>query len=180
MDFISSVFNGRLVTQLRGCLDEYDHVYLLLEGVWDRNEDGKIVVYRKTRKGIYVPNVYSPSITYEHVQGSIKTFLNYVDIIFTPNLEASAYTILNLAKGIKPDNMMTKVVKRKRTAMWTRDNRVVGLISVVSRMPEKLAKKLVDKFGSIGAIANATPEQLKEVEGVKDGIANNIHKTFWE
>ena len=180
MDFVGSVFSGRLVTQLRGCSDEYDKVYLLLEGVWDRNDDGKIVIYRKTYKGIYVPNVYSPSVTYEQVQGSIKTFLRYVDIVYSPNAEASAYIILNMSKGVKPDNLMTKVVRGKRLPVWTRDIRVVALINTVSRMPEKMAQDLIKKFGTIGAIAKATPKQLKEVRGVKDGTIRNIHKAFWE
>ena len=176
-DFVSSAFSGRLTEQLRGCLEEYSKVYLLIEDVWDRTADGKIEVYRKTQKGLYVPAFFSPSVKYETIIGAIKTCLKYVDIVWSPNMEASAYMILSLSKGVKDEDMFTRVNrKEKRLPVWTRDKQVIKLVNLVPRLPEQTAKALIKRFGSIGVIANLSEEELKQVPRIGDGIIRNIRR----
>lgn len=175
-DFVSSLISKRLTEQLRGCLEEFKRVFLAIEGIWDE-VDGKLVVYRKTEEGFYVPAYFSPNIKYEDVWSAIKTFLASVDIIFTPNRETTVQVVLNLSKGIKENNLLTRAVKRKKMPVWTRDRRVIKLMNLVDRLPEQEAKELINKFGSIKGIMAADDGELMLVEGIGKGLIRNIRSS---
>ena len=172
-DFVSSMFSGRLTKQLRGCIDEFKRVFLLVEGIWDC-EDNKLVVYRKSRKGVFVPAFYSPNLKYDDVWSAIKTVLAYVDVVFTPNMEATARVILNLSNGLKEKNLMTKAVKKKRIPIWTREIKVVKLMNLVDRLPESIAKDLIKEFGSIQGVLDASDDTLIKVEKMGKGLVKNL------
>ena len=179
-DLITSLYSGRLVEQLRGCLDEYQKVYLLIEGVWDLCKEERIMVYRKNPRG-YFPSTYSPAISFSQVQLLLKSLMQFVDILWSPNQETTAQIILAMSKSIKPETLMSKVVrKQKKMPMWCRDTRIIKLINLIDRMPEKTAKRLVDKFGCLGNIFNASEEELRQVSGVGKGLIANLKEVIWK
>lgn len=173
-DLISSLYSGRLVEQLRGCLDEYQKVYLLIEGVWDLHGEDRIMVYRRTSRG-YLPSTYSPAISFTQVQLLLKSLLQFIDIIPSANQETTAQIVLAMSKSVKPETLMSKVVrKQKRMPRWTRDVRVIKLVNLVDRLSEASAKKLIQQFGSIGKVLNANEEELKQISGMGKQLAKNI------
>jgi len=179
-DLIGSLYSGRLIEQLRGCLDEFQKVYLLVEGVWDLCGEDRIMIYRKTVKDYYIPSTYSPATSFSKLQALLKTLLQFVDIVWSPNQEVTANIILCMSKGVKPETLMDRAVrKQKRMPMWCRDGRVIRLVNIIDRMPERTAKALVAQFGSLGNIFNASEEELKQVSGVGKGLIGNIKEAIW-
>jgi len=49
-DLISSIASGRGKKQLRGCLDTYDRVFLLIEGILDPTPEGYLLANGRFRK----------------------------------------------------------------------------------------------------------------------------------
>ncbi|MCJ2532616.1 MAG: DEAD/DEAH box helicase family protein [Candidatus Thermoplasmatota archaeon] len=64
-----------------------------------------------------------------------------------------------------------------RTSQTTLDrpNRPIFLVQGLPNVSATLAQRLLDRFGSVDGIADATPDQLTEVEGVGRVIAEGIH-----
>ena len=51
-------------------------------------------------------------------------------------------------------------------------------MSSLPNVGEVLARNLIDHFGSIADIANASVEELREVEGVGEKKATQIYEAF--
>ena len=55
------------------------------------------------------------------------------------------------------------------------DGRQLFLVQGLPNVSATLAQRLLERFGSVKGIADASPEQLMEVEGVGRVIAQGIH-----
>jgi len=180
-DFITSKFSGRLVEQLEGCLKEYNKVSVILEGVWGSTQDGKLLIYKKTRSGAYYPDKFFTKIEHKDIIKAILSIRRYVDIIPTTCRESTARTILEMSLGIM-DADLSKPIKRRDFPIWTRDEQTIKLMNIVPRLPEKVARELIKRFGCIGKIAEiiiTDDSELLEANGVGKGTISNLKKAIW-
>lgn len=93
-DFIQSMRDRRLAGhQLKGLLESYDYVYLIVEGIWRVGENGEVQVWRRvSRKTKWLP-LYGgrrggkQSVTYKEMDGHLSSLSHCagLDYIRTPN-----------------------------------------------------------------------------------------------
>lgn len=147
-DFISSMINRRLIKQLQE-LQQYKNRLLIIEGLEEQelyNDD------------------YSEGINPNAIRGFLLSItLKYkTPIIFSKNYKDTATYISILSKKKKTDlplNITKKSLNKKEQLQF--------IIESFPGIGPKTAKKLLEKFGSIKNIINASEDELKDILGIK-------------
>ncbi len=156
-DFIKSVFDGRIFDQIRRLLDVYAKVVILIQG---SPEEVKIATDK-----------------WNSFYGTIARMIleDGVSIIYAQGIEDTAYIIHSLAQ--KSQSSIARgsypVIHRKPK---------LGSVSewqtyIVQSLPfigPKLARRLLEKFGNVVSIFNASALELSRVEGISEWKAQEI------
>jgi Fanconi anemia group M protein len=152
-DFLKSLMDGRLFSQLKLLKSAYINPILVLEG------DGLL-----GRRGV------SDQAIYGALASIISDFK--MPIIQTSNMKETANLLAVMAKremeegrlvGIRGDKVSMSLKERQQFI-------IEGLPGVSAT----LAQRLLDHFGSVEAIISANEKELCEVKGIGDTIAKNI------
>jgi len=162
-DYVSSLYNGQIDKQLKELKDNFDYPFLFIEyeGIRDMVE-----------KNLGV----NPGV----IVGSIASILarHRVSIVFVGDLYISMVckTIERFYDGKTPvKNVNYTPVRRKATAKEVK-------LDIISRIPKVGAakgNKLLEKFdNSIGKIAQASTEDLMEIDGIGNKLANRIKEVL--
>lgn len=156
-DFLSSMLNKRLVNQLEE-ISQYKKRLLIIEG-YDENE-----IYDDSAQGINA----------NAVRGFlISILLKYkVPIIFTKNALDTAKFISVISK--KSDKTLSLNAKKKS---FNKKEQMQYIIESFPGIGPKNSQKLLEKFGSVRNVMNASEEDLKQLIGKK---AENITKILEE
>ena len=156
-DFVDSIVDKRLFKQARNMMEEFKKPIMILEG----------------------DDFYSGFINPNAIRGSIASIaLDFgISIIPTRNSEDTAAMIKRIAareqKNERPDIQVR--TDKKPVNLWEQQ---LFIIESLPNIGPVSAKKLLEKFGTVNNIVNATVEQLKEVEGIGDKTAKNIRKVL--
>ena len=155
-DFISSMINKRLLTQLKE-LGQYKERLLIIEGI----DEQELYTDSEKKTGMH-PN---------SVRGFLLSILlKYkVPIIFTKNYLDTARFLSVLAKR-KPKELPLNVNKKS----LNKKERLQFILEGFPGIGPKTAKKLLKKFKTIKRIINATEEELREILGKKAEIISKI------
>lgn len=158
-DFISSIINKRIIRQLEE-LKQYDNRLLIIEGI-EKQE-----LYSDEKKeGLHA--------------NAIRGFLLSVvlksktPIIFTKNYEDTAKFISILAKKKEKEsslNVSKKTLNKKE--------RMQFILEGFPGIGPKTAKKLLEKFGTLKNIINASEEELKDIIGKKAEVFKLIEERY--
>lgn len=152
-DFISSMINRRLLTQLES-MKQYKNRILMIEGI-DEQE-----LYSEARhlEGGMHPN---------SVRGFlISISLKYrTPILFTKDAEDTAKFISVLAKR-KPRELSLNVSRKS----LNKKERMQFVLESFPGIGPKSARKLLEKFKSLRHVLNASKSELEEVIGKKAEI----------
>jgi Fanconi anemia group M protein len=152
-DFLESLMDGRLFSQLKLLKSAYINPILVLEG------DGLL-----GRRGV------SDQAIYGALASIISDFK--ISIILTKNMKETANLLAVMAKremdegrlvGIRGDKVSMSLKERQQFI-------IEGLPGVSAT----LAQRLLDHFGSVEAIISADEKELCKVKGIGDTIAKNI------
>lgn len=154
-DFISSMINKRLLNQLEE-LQQYEKKLLIIEGIDEQelyNDDN------------------SQGINSNAIRGFLLTILlrHNIPILFTKNYKDTARFLSLIAKKEKHE-MSTRAVKKSRN----KKEQMQYIIEGFPGIGPKLAKKLLEKLGSIKNIINTPEEELKKLIGKKAKIIKEI------
>ncbi|MFH1063485.1 MAG: DEAD/DEAH box helicase [Candidatus Woesearchaeota archaeon] len=158
-DFADSLVDGRLLDQMRKLKESYQRPLMIIEGDAD--------VY--SQRNIH-PNA---------VRGMLATItVSYgIPVIQTKNPKETAMLMAIIAK--REQDPESKEFNPHGS------NKPLGLKEqqeyIVSSLPgvgPTLAKPLLEKFGSINRVFNATPEELQEVAKIGEKRANEIQKVL--
>jgi len=154
-DFVSSIIDGRIFDQARNMRENFEHPLLLIEGYSNRE------------------------INDNALKGAIAALiLDYgVSILTSKNEYDSAKIIYWIAKKEQHESQNfvgIKVGKKPKTTQQLQEF-VVASIPGVSTV---LAKRLLEKFGSVENIFAASEEELQEVKGIGKKLAKGIKKLF--
>ncbi len=158
-DFISSMINQRLVSQLEG-LKQYESPLLVIEGIYEQE-------------------LYSDSHESGVHANSIRGFLlsimlkHKIPVLFTKNPEDTARFIFTILQKKEKENSLN--ISRKSLS---KNEQIQFIIEGFPGIGPKTAKKLLEKFKTIKNIANASQEQLNEVIGKKAEIFKLIEETY--
>ena len=154
-DFVDSIMDKRLFKQATELREEFKNPLIILEG----------------------DDFYNGFINPNAVRGSIASIaLDFgISIIPTRNAQDTAAMIKRIAireqTGEKP-HIQTRTDK-KPVNMWEQQLFIVESLPNIGPVN---AKKLLEHFGTVSKIINATENELMEVEGIGKKTAKNIRK----
>lgn len=154
-DFIDSIMDKRLFKQATELREEFKNPLIILEG----------------------DDFYNGFINPNAVRGSIASIaLDFgISIIPTRNAQDTAAMIKRIAireqTGDKP-HIQTRTDK-KPVNMWEQQLFIVESLPNIGPVN---AKKLLEHFGTVSKIINASENELMEVEGIGKKTAKNIRK----
>lgn len=144
-DFKSSIIDKRIITQLKE-LRQYKQCILLIEGIGrDMYEGG---IHENALRGFLL---------------SVALEFN-VPVIFTHDEKDSAKYISVLAKKEKGENSL-----RASKIFLTEKEQLQFILEGFPHVGPAKAKKLLEKFGSLRGVFNASEEDLGEILGNRAG-----------
>ncbi|WP_456455475.1 DEAD/DEAH box helicase [Methanopyrus sp.] len=150
-DFARSLLDGRLMDQAREMAREFDRAVIIVEG--------------NPRK----------EIEPESVDGALATLaVDFgISVLQSSGPEETAELLYRMARRFEERQR-----PRPRKRRSTEDLRV-EMLSCVPGVGPELARRLLDEFGSIGDVVNASPSELKRVKGIGERKAREIRRFFW-
>jgi ERCC4-type nuclease len=181
-DFIQSYYDARIHDQLAGCLNSYEHVHLLLEGVFATNGyDAGLTTYIK------LWNSFKPTTLplAGNIHGFTKQLLNvqeHVSIILSTSHETTAQVIAGLYKKYEISPLLECQPRTKKQvsekAMTLQEH---ALIASIPRLSRTAAHNLMEHFGTIHNICSALsldPKALLKIPAVGPGAVSMLEKVL--
>lgn len=152
-DFLKSLMDGRLFSQLKLLKSAYINPILVLEG------DGLL-----GKRGV------SDQAIYGALASIISDFK--IPIIQTSNMKETANLLAIMAKREREEGRLIGI-RGDKVSMSLKE-RQQFIIEGLPGVSATLAQRLLDHFGSVEAIISADEKKLCEVKGIGDTIAKNI------
>ena len=152
-DFISSVFDGRLFSQIESMKENYPHSYVLVSGSID---DIMVIADAAHRHTAIIGAICS-------------CFRRGCPIVFCGTMKDMADMLLCLGKKHTDGRVRSRIVQRKNI-----EDKRVQLLCSIGGVSTKTAVALLERFGSVIRILNASEEELKEIYNIGNGTARNI------
>ncbi|MBI2144563.1 hypothetical protein HYU17_05460 [Candidatus Woesearchaeota archaeon] len=159
-DFVNSIIDGRLLLQLKELKENFERPVLLIEG--------------SEEKDIYsIRNVHPNAI-----RGMLATIaVSYgIPIIYSKNPKDTAGLLVAIAKRERGAKHPQPSMHPQKPATLAQQQEYI--IASLPGIEAKLAKSLLQKFGSAAEIINATEEQLQKVELIGPKKAAEIRKVL--
>lgn len=156
-DFISSVFDGRIFSQIEKMKLNYLNNYIMVSGSLTE-----------------LLNLANDKNCYNSIIGAISScYVRNCPIIFCDNLPNMCVIIKNLSEKLTDgkDRSITEI------KLPIKDN-PLKVICSFQGISQKKGKLLLDKFGSLQSIFDATEPELMEIGGIGKTIARNIFKVL--
>lgn len=171
------IISGQLEGQLERCQDSYAHTILLIEGVYDK-VDSLLAIHKKSERGYFRVRVF-PHIQYDRIKAFETRVAEYgIELCHTPNFDCSISTIRTIYKQRTESEEMSRLFKKTKAmrvyTKYTRNPSVIKLMSLVPRLPERVAAELINKYGSIWSILNTDEQELLTVDGFGKTLLNRL------
>lgn len=154
-DFISSVFDGRLFDQCNRLKEHFEHPTIILEGNVD--EIDKITE--------------NPLVFYGAMSSVVLDFK--IPVIPTPNASHTAKLLISMCA--RQETVKGPFLKKIRKS----GNLQQQQLSILTSLPgvgEKLASRMLEKFGSPSNSLNASSVELSKINGMGEARAQKIRK----
>lgn len=180
-NFIQKLGSGELESQMYRCQELFSSVILLVEGVYD-SLAGLLAVYKKGRQGYYRSYVY-PRTTYLYTKATeIRLSSLGIEVITSPNFDRTLEIIELIYKQRTKPEVEHKLFRRIRTVRLPVKNSnnpaVPRLMTLVPRLSEKAAIRLIYEYDSIWGIINTEDKELLKVEGVGKGLVSKLRENI--
>lgn len=152
-DFEASMVSGRLFEQIKALSENYELPILLIEG----------------NKECFFMNKNS-------IEGAIIfMYLNYrIQVITSKNPEETAYTLYRMTKQEEDESNHELSPKMGRRAK-TDEQFMEYIIGNIPGIGSKIAKLLLNEFGTISTIVNADIEELTKIDKIGKKKAERIY-----
>jgi len=155
-DFETSVIDGRLFDQLARLSSSYSRVILVVEGT-----EGTGSLQKHSLLGAY------SSVLTDYGAG----------IFFTRNAKATAELIYAIAKHEQLMEKRPLRISGRSKGKTLAKNQLV-IVEMLPLVGPKMARTLLENFGTIQNLANATEEELLQIEGLGKKKAHLIKRTL--
>ncbi len=157
-DFVASIIDGRLLQQLKELKENFERPVIIIEG-------------SETQDLYSVRNVHPNAI-----RGMLATIaVSYgMPILYSKNPKDTAGLLLAIAKREKEANAPEPSLHSQKPATLAQKQEYV--IAALPGVETKLARALLEKFGTVAEIINATEEHLQKVELIGPKKAAEIRK----
>lgn len=154
-DLISSVFDGRLFDQCNRLKEHFEHPTILMEGSLDKIEE----------------IIENPLVFYGAISAIVLDYK--IPIIPTPSASHSAKLLISMcARQATSKGPFLKKIKKSADLQKQQ-------LSVLSSLPgvgEKLATRMLERFGSPSKTLNASFTELSKIKGLGESRALKIRK----
>jgi len=171
---------GELEAQLRKCADMYSRVYLIVEGVFDATS-GLVAVHKHRRDAYYYRAHIYPNTRYDYI-ASVLVRLSMIGVIIlsAPNLECTLHFVRAIYSQENKTEEEHTLFKKNRVLRMpskiTNNPAIPRLMGLCDRMPEKTALRLINKFGSVWGVLNASDKELQETDGVGKTLVKKLRR----
>jgi len=156
-DFVSSIFDGRLFNQAKKLVENYPKPVMIVEG--DLNIARKIT----SRWSSVIGALISLSLDFN------------IPILYTSNTQETAELIKHIAiREHRRKEKRASVVINKKPRLAETHEWQEYIVQSLPYVGPKLARRLLNHFGSVYRIFNATVSELAKVEGLGEKRASEI------
>ncbi|MHB8604423.1 MAG: DEAD/DEAH box helicase [Thermoplasmatota archaeon] len=153
-DYASSLLDGRLFEQARKLRDAYSAPILVVEG-----------------DGLFTARRIEPAAIYASFAALIADF--GVSVFQTRDAKETAALLASIARREQTGEKREVALRGAKSAM-NDEERLRYVVEGLPGVSAVLARRLLERFGTLRAIANAKLEELMEVEGVGEKTAGEI------
>jgi Fanconi anemia group M protein len=153
-DFLNSLINGKLFSQISRLRDAYSRPLLIIEG-------DNILTKRNIKQNA--------------IYGSLVSIMvDYGIPIFTTKDDIETANVLSLAaKREQKQDKKSITIRGEKTSMSINEQQQF-IIEGLPNISSTIAKRLLSNFGTIKAIINSSEDELREVKGIGKHIALKI------
>ena len=153
-----NLIDGKLFVQISKLRDAYSRPVLILEG-----------------QDLFTKR----NINHNAIFGSfVSIVVDFgIPILSTKDSMETADLLQVMAKREQREDKKSVAVRGEKTSMSIKE-RQQFIVEGFPNVSAVIAKRLLDHFGSLRAIINASEEELREVNGVGKNIASNIFEIF--
>lgn len=185
-DLVSSIVSDRIVSQLRGTLEHpggmlamYDRHYLIIEGEWDTDESGAVIVPTPLRgltqrlKGAPMASVLEARVwTLEH-RGGMRTrwTRNQKETIRHVSTLYRQWTDRDLDKHGSHLAVHAPDLDRALRTPLTLKRQIAAMLPGIGFQKSEAVDKY---FGSILEMTNADEAEWREIEGIGTTLAKRL------
>lgn len=159
-DFVNSIVDGRLLQQLKEMKENFERPVMIIEG----NEEHDIYSIRNVHPNAIRGMLAAIAVSYR------------IPILHSKNPVDTAGLLVAIAKREKEANAPEPPLHPKKPATLAQQQEYI--IASLPGIELKLARALLQKFGSVREIINATEEQLQKVELIGPKKADEIKKAI--
>lgn len=154
-DFIASIIDGRLFTQLKDLKKAYEKPILI------------IVNYEE---------IYQKSLHINSIIGSLTSIATqlYIPILFARNSEDAARMIYFIAKQEQEEDKYIQIKKPKQDI----NEQIRFTVATIPSIGYTLSEPLLHKFKTLRNLANANIDELSQVENIGKVRATRIYEFF--
>ena len=158
-DFISSLTDGRLFKQADELRESFEHPYIVVQG--------SLTEVLAARRGVHQNAIF----------GCIASLMGHhnVHVVFTDNY---FYQVVKKIIEKHCDEKGEDARRYQKFFKKKEQNPQIGIITGIKGIGKGMAIKLINHFGSVKAIANATEDELWQVDGVGPFISEKIYNAF--
>lgn len=153
-DFVDSIIDGRLLNQIKNLKNNFEKPLVIVEGSEDLFSQRNI--HANAIRGMMATIMVSYSIPLLFTRDSQETSAIFTSIARREQEKGSSEFSLHVKKPVN--------IKEQQEYV----------ISSLPSVGPSLAKELLDKFGSIKNIINASEEELKKIDKLGDVIAKKV------
>lgn len=180
-DLVNSMYTDRLAShQLPGMLRHYRRIYLVIEGIFQVQEDGLVYVWggRKSWKPLMTGT--RGKVMASQVWGFLQTLaeMSGVQIVRTQNArETAAWAYCTARWWEKEYAKHESHMGIKHDVQFTLRKQVPLRMRIAAELPGigvKRCRKVADHFGSVREMVLATKADWAAIDGIGDGIADKV------
>jgi len=163
-DYISSLVDGRLQNQLYNLSTYYEYSFLVIVGYVSY-----ALMYSKFRRDAYIASLISASLK--------KSPTGKSGQVIVVNVETD-YDFALFLKMLQKFLNEQELYRLPRLVVNKEDKELMyaSMLTAIPGIGEEKAKAIIRKFKTIQNVANATIEQLMNVEGIGRKTAERIYK----
>lgn len=157
-DFLNSIIDRRIISQLINLKKHFDTPLLILEG----------------EENIYQIRNFHPNAI-RGMLASIAIDFN-IPILHTRNNKDTANLLVIIAKRLEKPRSLPSLLKKRKPLTLKQQQEF--LIESLPGIGPTISKSLLNRFKTIKKIINATEEELKEVEKIGPKKIENLKKVL--
>lgn len=159
-DFLASVIDQRLFTQLKDLKNSFEKPILVIEG-----------------RDLYTQRNVHPNA----IRGALASIaIDYaIPILWTEEPEETASLLYWIARREQVDEERSLSIRGQKKAMTPREQQEF-LVAGLPGINTKMSRRLLEKIKTPEKVFRASEERLKKVEGIGDVMAKNLRKILTE